>query len=449
MCAKLVKQNKKRAKRSAQYRQNRGQVVDLQRKAQRSRSKRKQQRRNNEANARTAQEQQTENQERDLLKAELAANARRSQAVKTEIIPETITEKVPENEKPEEAQLVSVRGEQKTEGSETHGLEIEEAQRPEQHETRIEEEIPLPLEGKKRHRRGYWVWWAVALASALVLYLGGLWLKDAVKEWRHDNNQGIVSEQPPEGEEKPREEQPTEPAEEPSESAEEIKETPPEEPAEPEQPVVPEEPVVYPGDAGGPKLVALTFDDGPSGLTTPRLLDILQSRGVKATFFVLGTMARKSPDIVRREAAEGHEVASHTPYHNQLTNLSFTQIQGEAAEMNRIFQEILGVNPPFTRPPYGSYNANVSAALGQPLVLWSVDPRDWQDRNASTVCSRVLATTRNGSIILIHDIHTTTVDAVPCIIDNLRAQGYEFATVTELAASRGMTLVNGGVYYSF
>lgn len=220
---------------------------------------------------------------------------------------------------------------------------------------------------------------------------------------------------------------------------------------EQKQPTKVEQPETPTGAVGaqGKKVIALTFDDGPSPVTTPRLLDILKGREAKATFFVLGTMAQKSPDILWREAAEGHEVASHTPYHHQLTKLSYAQVQAEAAEMERIFMEILGTRPPFTRPPYGSQNATVGQALGQPMVLWSIDPRDWADRNANTVCTRVVNAARDGAIILVHDIHATTVDAVPCIVDSLRAQGYEFLTVSELAASRGVKMVNGVAYYNF
>ena len=221
--------------------------------------------------------------------------------------------------------------------------------------------------------------------------------------------------------------------------------------AEPGQSLAPrpETPVDEPYAPAGSKLVALTFDDGPSAATTPRLLDTLRSKGVKVTFFVLGTMAQKAPDLLRREKAEGHEVASHTPYHNKLTYLTYAQVRAEAVEMDRIFKEILGEVPPFTRPPYGLYNATVGEALGQPMILWSVDPRDWADRNAAVVCERVLSATVDGSIVLIHDIHATTVEAVPCIIDGLKARGFAFLTVSELAAARNMPLINGQAYFKF
>lgn len=242
----------------------------------------------------------------------------------------------------------------------------------------------------------------------------------------------------------------TEPKPEPKPEVEQPEKAPTQPTEQPNPPVRrPAQPVEAPSEVEGSKVIALTFDDGPSTATTPRLLDILQGRGVHATFFVLGNLAVRSPDLVRREEAEGHEVASHTPYHHQLTKLSATQVQAEAAEMDRIFREILGHVPPFTRPPYGSYNATVGRALEQPMILWSIDPRDWADRNANIVCARVTSAARDGAIILVHDIHATTVEAVPCIIDNLRARGYSFLTVSELAAYRGVQMVNGVAYGSF
>ncbi len=204
-----------------------------------------------------------------------------------------------------------------------------------------------------------------------------------------------------------------------------------------------------PNNADGRKLVALTFDDGPSAATTGRLLDILNNKGVKVTFFVLGTMAQRAPDVVRRAEAEGHEVASHTMWHNNLSTEGVADLQGEAATMNQVFTEILGRTPKFTRPPYGNFTSEALAAFGQPFVIWSVDPEDWRYRNAATVRSNVVGATRDGDIVLMHDIYASTVDAVEGIIDDLRAQGYEFLTVSELAAARGVGLASGYAYYYF
>lgn len=213
--------------------------------------------------------------------------------------------------------------------------------------------------------------------------------------------------------------------------------------------VPPKKPVVVPESATGRKLIALTFDDGPSAATTSRLLDILKEKNVKVTFFALGNLAERNPALLQREEAEGHEVGSHTPYHNQQTKLSPASIQAEAATMNQIFINILGHSPAFTRPPYGSVNDSVRTNLAQPLILWSIDPEDWKYRNAATVRANVVGAAHDGAIALMHDIYATTVDAVPGIIDDLRAQGYEFLTVSELAKARGVALQNGWTYYNF
>lgn len=321
--------------------------------------------------------------------------------------------------------------------------------------TTLDIEVDGPV-GKRRRGKS-WVWWVV-FAAGILLAAGGICLafmdnsNEGVEVGVEDNKmqEQDGAEVQESAKEEPIEEKPEEkieegkPEEKPKEEAK-----PQERPAEPVQPIAPRPENPSKGVATEKKMIALTFDDGPSAYTTPRLLDILKGKGVKATFFVLGTMAQRSPDIVRREANDGHEVASHTPYHNQLTRLSFAQVRAEAVEMDRIFTEILGTRPPFTRPPYGAFNATVGEALGQPMVLWSIDPRDWQDRNATVVCSRVTSAARDGAIILVHDIHATTVDAASCIIDTLRSWGYEFVTVSELAASRGVKMANGVGYYSF
>lgn len=316
----------------------------------------------------------------------------------------------------------------------------------------IDREIPEAKDGKKRRSYRMWIWWGVGICCLVMLAVGGLAL---AKLFSGDNGDGdlssgemIIEEVP---EEVTKEETSGEPVEE--EKPEEKEPEPVEEEIKPEEiPAIaprPEPVKDYPEVTGGSRVVALTFDDGPSAATTPRLLDILKSKNVKATFFVLGTMARKAPDLLVRERTEGHEVASHTPYHTQQTLLGAAQVRAEALEMDQIFTEILGTVPPFTRPPYGSYNQTVQEAMGQPLILWSVDPRDWQYRDASVVCSNVVSAATDGAVILVHDIHASTVDAVPCIIDTLRARGFEFMTVSELAAYKDVPLVNGGVYGRF
>lgn len=210
--------------------------------------------------------------------------------------------------------------------------------------------------------------------------------------------------------------------------------------------VIPEVPIEQ---YAGQKLVALTFDDGPSGVTTPRLLRILQEKGVRATFFVVGTMARQSPDLLRQEVAAGHEVGSHTMSHANLPKVGVAGVQSEVAQMDELFMSILGKKPVIMRPPYGSVNDVVRANVSQPMIIWTVDPEDWKYRDAATVRANVVRATFDGAIVLMHDIHGSTVDAVPGIIDDLRVQGYEFVTVSELARVRGVALERGIVYGSF
>lgn len=196
------------------------------------------------------------------------------------------------------------------------------------------------------------------------------------------------------------------------------------------------------GCAGG-NCVALTFDDGP-GPHTGRLLDMLEQRGAKATFYVLGSKVSAHAGILQRMQAQGHQIGNHSWGHADLTRLDAAGIAAELNRTNDAIRQVVGKAPATARPPYGAMNATVTAQLGQAglsSVLWSVDTRDWADRNSQVVCSRAVANARSGAIILLHDIHGTSVDAVPCIVDTLKNQGYRFVTVDELLGptTPGMT----------
>lgn len=199
----------------------------------------------------------------------------------------------------------------------------------------------------------------------------------------------------------------------------------------------------------GKKLIALTFDDGPSYATTPRLLDILKNKGVKATFFVIGGRAQAAPDVLQREEVEGHVVGSHTMGHVDLSKMDIGMIRQDGKEMQGVFQGVLGHNVGLTRPPYGAINDTVKVGVGQPLVIWSIDPEDWKVKDAEMVRRHIVEKAFDGAIVLMHDIYESTVDAVEMVIDDLRSAGYEFVTVPEMAKMRGVVLENGGVYGSF
>ena len=176
--------------------------------------------------------------------------------------------------------------------------------------------------------------------------------------------------------------------------------------------------------------VALTFDDGPS-FYTEGLLDTLKEHNVKATFFVLGTQVRIQSETVQRMFREGHQIGNHTWDHPNLTRMSDDQIRAQLQQTDNLIAQIIGESTPFLRPPYGAYNDRVLAASGLPIIFWSVDPLDWKDRDASTVAARIVDAPA-GAIILAHDIHKSTVDAVPAIIAALKNRGIHMVTVTKL-----------------
>lgn len=198
----------------------------------------------------------------------------------------------------------------------------------------------------------------------------------------------------------------------------------------------------------GKMLVALTFDDGPSPETTPRLLDILKEKSVPATFFMLGFRAAGNPDLVKRVQAEGHEVGSHTMYHQNLVLLPPDAVLSDLVAAKSTMSSILGTEPSLIRPPYGNYNDIVASLVGTPMILWSVDTLDWQNKNTDAVLSTAMSQVHDGAIILMHDIHPTSVDAAPILIDALRGAGYEFVTISELAKIRHISLAPGAAYRS-
>lgn len=183
------------------------------------------------------------------------------------------------------------------------------------------------------------------------------------------------------------------------------------------------------------KCVALTFDDGP-GEYTGRLLDMLHKAGIHATFFVLGQMvaAGDGGRTLRRIVAEGHEVGNHSWSHPQLTTLSEEGLRWQLRHTERLVQHLTGVHMRVMRPPYGSTDSLVTAETrreGLAQILWSVDTLDWRDRVPSIVARRA-GSAKPGSIVLMHDIHSTTVQAVPRVIKTLKHRGFTFVTVSEL-----------------
>ena len=206
-----------------------------------------------------------------------------------------------------------------------------------------------------------------------------------------------------------------------------------------------------PADGGadipaGEKYVALTFDDGPHPGTTGRLLDGLKERGAVATFFLIGQQIEDNADLVARMAEEGHQIGNHTWSHQRLDGVPREAALQETGRTEEALEALLGGGPYWLRPPYGQVDPETGAAFGVPMVKWSVDPRDWESRNTEQVTRAILSHVEPNSIILLHDIYPTSVDAALAVVDRLQAEGYWFVTVEELLLLNGVTPQAGTMY---
>ncbi|OLT27074.1 polysaccharide deacetylase [Nocardiopsis sp. CNR-923] len=190
------------------------------------------------------------------------------------------------------------------------------------------------------------------------------------------------------------------------------------------------------------KCVALTFDDGP-GEHTDALMDTLDEYDAKATFYVLGSLVDEFPEAVRRMASEGHELGNHTWDHDDLSGKSAESIESDMARTNRAVREVTGSDPPSMRPPYGSLNGTVRKNVGLPIILWDVDTMDWRSRDTDEVAGYAIEHSTSGSVVLFHDIHASSVRAIPDVLAELHRQGFHFVSVTELFDG---TLEPGDVY---
>ena len=183
---------------------------------------------------------------------------------------------------------------------------------------------------------------------------------------------------------------------------------------------------------GQKKRVALTFDDGPDAKVTPQVLAILKKYDAKATFFMVGTNVSRNPAIVEQVYEAGHEIGNHTWNHSKLTSLSTSAVKQEVDKTSNAIYNAIGQYPTVFRPPYGATNDKVRSVITMPSILWSIDTLDWKHRNADKVLSYVKASAKDGSIILMHDIHQSTANGLENVILYLQKQGYEFVTVSEI-----------------
>lgn len=196
------------------------------------------------------------------------------------------------------------------------------------------------------------------------------------------------------------------------------------------------------------KLVCFTFDDGPYAPVTNKILDVLEKYNGRATFFVVGDRAATYSDEIERASKMGCEIGTHTYSHVNLNTLSVPEMQKEIRKSCDAISKYSGKKVKVLRPPEGAANETVKANVNMPMVLWSVDSRDWDYRNADKDYQTVMDNVFDGSIVLMHDLYPATADAVARIIPELAKQGYKFVTFSELMKIRGVDVEPGEKYFS-
>lgn len=197
------------------------------------------------------------------------------------------------------------------------------------------------------------------------------------------------------------------------------------------------------------KMVAITFDDGPHATNTYKILDILDCNNAKATFFMLGSNIEKNSDVVKAVYDRGNEIGIHTWNHKELTKLSLEEIQSEVNSTADAIFNLTGERPVLVRPPYGSVNNIVKSALSNYiLILWNVDSLDWKSRNEEKIVPLVMNNVKDGDIILLHDIHSTTIPALEKIVKQLTEQDYQLVTVSDMLKAKGYDTTQVKLFYS-
>lgn len=193
------------------------------------------------------------------------------------------------------------------------------------------------------------------------------------------------------------------------------------------------------------KIISFTFDDGPSKYTT-EIMDVLDEYDYKATFFQVGYMIKPQNDIVKEVIRRGYEVGNHTTDHSNLNKLTPAKAKLKLTDNNDLFKSVTGQTMELVRPPYGLANEKIKKVIDKPIIKWSVDTRDWESRNTEKIVELTKAQTKDGDIILFHDLYKTTLEAVKILVPYFHEQGYDIVTVSELFKRKGITLEPQQVY---
>lgn len=195
------------------------------------------------------------------------------------------------------------------------------------------------------------------------------------------------------------------------------------------------------------KAIALTFDDGPHTSNTPKILSLLKKYNAHATFFVVGNRVASGADLLKKELEIGCEIANHSWNHANLSKMkTIKQVDQNLNKTKRLVKKLTGYDIRLTRPPYGAISKLMRKKLNQPMILWSVDTLDWKSRNAKAVFKQVKKQVSDGAIILVHDIHESTAEAMETVLPWLVKNDYDILTVSELMQRKGIKMKNGKAY---
>lgn len=195
-------------------------------------------------------------------------------------------------------------------------------------------------------------------------------------------------------------------------------------------------------------MIALTYDDGPYAPVGNRIMNTVEQYNGRVTFFMVGDRVKSYATEVRRMVSGGHEVANHSYSHKYLNRLDAASIRSEVEKCNAVIQEVSGVRPTLMRLPGGNKNAVVLQNVNMPIILWNIDTRDWETKNAQKTVNSIVGKVKDGDIVLMHELYTATADATDSFVPQLAAQGFQFVTVSELAKFKGKSLTPNQIYYS-
>lgn len=184
------------------------------------------------------------------------------------------------------------------------------------------------------------------------------------------------------------------------------------------------------------KMVALTYDDGPS-VYTPTILKTLKKNDSVATFFVVGSRVSTYSKTVQKAYDNGCQIGNHTYDHKILTRVGKKEVQKQVSKTNRAVKKVIGINPVVMCPPGGATSSNIKSWVGMPSIIWSIDTLDWKTRDSASTQKAVLNHVKDGDIVLMHDLYKATATASQTIIPELTRRGYQLVTVSELAECRG------------